>query len=170
MLSPLTDLVGECGHTKATRATMTKRTQWHWDEVHQTTYNNIKTVIAKDVVLAYTDYSQRFEIYTDSSKFQPGAVINQNNRLLACFSRKLKPAQQKYIMTKQELLGGNTIKFKGMLWGQAITVYTDHQNLMLNALGLTSDRVYCWRLLLEEYSPTIKHIKGIYPTVADTIS
>ena len=129
MLSPLTDLVGECGHTKATRATKTKRTQWHWDDVHQTAFDNIKTAIAKDVVLAYPDYSQGFEIYTDSSKFQLGAVITQNNRLLAFFSRKLNTAQQKYIVTKQELLATvETLKeFKGMLWGQTITVYTDHK-------------------------------------------
>ncbi len=42
-----------------------------------------------------------------------------------------------------------------MLWGQGIKVYTDHKNLTRDALGLTSDRVYCWRLLLEEYAPEI---------------
>ena len=54
MLSPLTDLVG---HTKATWATKTKHMRWHWDDMHQTAYNNIKTAIAKDVVFAYPDYS-----------------------------------------------------------------------------------------------------------------
>ena len=49
-------------------------------------------------------------------------------------------------------------------------VYTDHKNLMQDALGLTSDRVYHWRLLLEEYGPTIVYIKGIHNTVADAIS
>jgi len=33
-------------------------------------------------------------------------------------------------------------EFKGMLWGEQLVVYTDHQNLMQDALGLTSDRVY----------------------------
>ncbi len=72
--------------------------------MHQTAFENIKTTIAKDVVLAYPDYSQGFEIYTDSSKFQLGAVITQNNRPLAFFSRKLSKAQQKYSVTEQELL------------------------------------------------------------------
>ena len=58
MLSPLTDLAGECGHAKATRATKTKCTPWHWDDVHQTAFDNIKTTIAKDVALAYPDCSQ----------------------------------------------------------------------------------------------------------------
>ena len=45
-----------------------------------------------------------------------------------------------------------------MLWGQKIRVYTDHQNLVRDALGLTSDRVYRWRLILEEYGPEIVYI------------
>jgi hypothetical protein len=58
-----------------------------------------------------------------------------------------------------------------MLWGQSIKVYTDHANLMRDALGLILlDRVYQWRLLLEEYRPKIVYIKGIHNTVADAIS
>eukprot|EP00804_Cyclotella_cryptica_P013229 CCRYP_007012-RA/>CCRYP_007012-RA protein AED:0.47 eAED:0.29 QI:0/-1/0/1/-1/1/1/0/158 len=41
---------------------------------------------------------------------------------------------------------------------------------MQDALGLTCDRVYRWRLLLEEYGPEIVYIKGIHNTVADAIS
>ncbi len=49
-------------------------------------------------------------------------------------------------------------------------MYTDHANLIRDALGMTSDRVYQWRLLLEEYGPKIVYIKGIHNTVADAIS
>jgi hypothetical protein len=35
---------------------------------------------------------------------------------------------------------------------------------------MTLDRVYLWRLLLEEYGPEIVCIKGIHNTVADAIS
>ncbi len=48
-----------------------------------------------------------------------------------------------------------------MPWGQDLKVYTDHKILTRDALGLTSDRVYPWRLLLEEYAPEIIYIKGI---------
>ncbi len=131
MLPSLTNLVGECGHTKAIQATKTKRMLWHWDDVHQTAFNNINTAFAKDVVLAYPDYSQGFEIYTESSKFQLGAVITQNNRPMAFFSRKLNTAQQKYSLIEQELfVMVETLKeFKGVLWGQTITVYMDHENM-----------------------------------------
>ncbi len=56
-----------------------------------------------------------------------------------------------------------------MLWGQDIKVYTDHKNLTRDVLGLTSDTVYRWRLLLEVYAPKIIHVKGIRNTVADAI-
>jgi hypothetical protein len=56
-----------------------------------------------------------------------------------------------------------------MLWGQNMKVFTDHANLMRDALGLTSDQVYQWRLLLEEYGPKIIYIKGIHITIADTV-
>jgi hypothetical protein len=80
--------------------------------------------------------------------------------------------QRKYSVTKIELLAiVETLKeFKGMLCGQSIKVYTDHTNLIREALGMRLDRVYQWRLLLEEYGPKIVYIKGIHNTVADTIS
>ncbi len=49
-------------------------------------------------------------------------------------------------------------------------MYTDHANLIRDALGLTSGGVYRWRLLLEEYGPKIVYIKGIHNTIADAIS
>eukprot|EP00804_Cyclotella_cryptica_P013655 CCRYP_018766-RA/>CCRYP_018766-RA protein AED:0.46 eAED:0.61 QI:0/0/0/1/1/1/2/0/147 len=124
-----------------TRANKTKKKPWYWDDIHQQAFDTVKATIARDVTLAYPDYSQGFEIYTDRSKYQLGAVITQNNRPLAFFSRKLSQAQQTYSVTAQELLAiVETLKeFKGMLWGQQITVYTDHKNLMQDALGLTSD-------------------------------
>ncbi len=102
---------------------------------------------------------------------QLGAVIAQDNRPIAFFSRKLSKMQQKYSVTKIELLAiVETLKeFKGMLWGQDIKVYTDRKKFTRDALGLTSDRVYHWRLLLEEYALEIVHIKGIHNTVAVAI-
>ncbi len=56
-----------------------------------------------------------------------------------------------------------------MLWGQNIKVFIDHTNLMTDALDLTLDQVYQWRLLLEEYQPEIVYIKGIHNTMADAV-
>eukprot|EP00804_Cyclotella_cryptica_P014321 CCRYP_019546-RA/>CCRYP_019546-RA protein AED:0.40 eAED:0.40 QI:0/-1/0/1/-1/0/1/0/111 len=92
MLAPITSLVGECGHTKVTKAKKTKKRPY------------VTAAIAKDVVLAYPDFSKEFEIYTDASSKQLGSVITQGKRPLAFFSRKLSVTQQKYSVTEIELL------------------------------------------------------------------
>ncbi len=109
-----------------------------------TRFQQHKTTFAKEVVLAYTDFTKPFEVYTDASTMQLGAVITQGNRPIAFFSRKLSVMQTKYSVTKIELLAivETSEEFQGMLWGQTIKVYTDHKNLTQDALGLISDRVY----------------------------
>ena len=67
-------------------------------------FDDVKAEIAKDVVLAYPDFTKPFEIYTDASKMQLGAVITQNNMPIAFFSRKLSKMQTKYSVTKIKLL------------------------------------------------------------------
>ncbi len=117
MLVPLTDLVGECGETKTTRMNKTKKKPWRWDPIHQQVFDNVKAAIAKETVLAYPDFLKPFEIYTDPSTMQLGAMITQDNRPIAFFSRKLSKMQQKYSVTEIELLAiVETLKeFKGML-------------------------------------------------------
>ncbi len=123
------------------------------------------------MVLACLDFTKPFEVYTDASTKQLGAVLTQDNRPIAFFSRKLSGAQSKYTVTKLKLLViVETLKeFNGILWGQTIKVYTNHKNRTREGLGLSSNRVTRWRLLLEEYDPKINYIKGIHNTVADTI-
>eukprot|EP00804_Cyclotella_cryptica_P010905 CCRYP_018967-RA/>CCRYP_018967-RA protein AED:0.40 eAED:0.40 QI:41/-1/1/1/-1/0/1/4/69 len=65
-------------------------------------------------------------------------------------------------MTELELL---TIvethkEFKGMLWGQRLKVYTDHKNLIQDALRLTSDRVYRWRFSSRNLAPKLFTLKA----------
>jgi len=129
MLAPLSDLVGECGETKTTRKNKVKKKPWHWDSIHQLAFDNVKTTIAKEVVLVYPDFTKPFDIYTDASTKQLGTVITQDNRPIAFFSRKLSGAQSKYTVTELELLAiVETLKeFNGMLWGQQINVYTYHK-------------------------------------------
>ncbi len=73
---------------------------WHWDEVRQIIFDNVKATIARDVVLAYPDYSKEFEIYTDASSKQLGAVITQGNKPITFFRRKVTDMEQHYSVNK----------------------------------------------------------------------
>ncbi len=116
MLAPLTDLVGECRETKATKKNGTKKKPWRWESIHQQAFDNVKATITKEVVLVYPDFTKPFEIHTASTT-QLGALITQGNRPIAFFSRKLSKAQSKSSVTKIELLVivETLKKFQGML-------------------------------------------------------
>jgi hypothetical protein len=143
--------VGECGETKTTRINKTKKQPWQWDLIHQQAFDNVKTAITKVTVLAYLDFLKPFEIYTDASSMQLGAVITQDNRPIAFFSRKLSQTQQKYSVMETELLAiVETLKeFKGMMWEQDIKVYliTKISQEMPQASPLTEYTIgsYSWR-------------------------
>ena len=111
-------------------------------------------------------------VHTHASTTQLGSVISQNNRPLAFYSRKLSSAQKRYTTRELELLSiVETLKeFKNILFGHKIEIWTDHKNLVHETLLLSSDRVMRWRLLLEEYNPTIKYIEGKKNIIADFFS
>jgi hypothetical protein len=59
-------------------------------------------------------------------------------------------------------------EFRNILLGQKIVVYTDHKNLTCK--NFNTERVMRWRLLLEEYGPELRYIKGEQNVVADALS
>jgi hypothetical protein len=75
----------------------------------------LRLLLQEMTVLAYLDFLKPFEIYTDVSATQLGAVIAQDNRPIAFFSRKQFKTQQKHSVTEIELLAiVETLKeFKG---------------------------------------------------------
>jgi hypothetical protein len=70
MLAPLTDLVGEYKKAKTIKRNKTKKKPWRWESIQQQAFDNVMATIAKEVVLAYPDFTKPFEIYTDASKMQ----------------------------------------------------------------------------------------------------
>ena len=80
-----------------------KNVRWAWTAEHQAAFEKPKALISREVVLVIPDFSQPFAIYTDACNLQLGAVVAQNNKLIAFFSRKLNPTQRSYTTTEREL-------------------------------------------------------------------
>jgi hypothetical protein len=122
-----------------------------WEDVHTKCFNAIKRVIGREVLLAYPDFNKPFEIHTNASKTQLGAVISQDNKPIAFSLRKPNGAQLNYTTTEKELLSiVETLKeFRNILLGHQITVHTDHKNLTYK--NFNTERVMRWQLVLEEF-------------------
>jgi RNase H-like domain found in reverse transcriptase len=58
---------------------------------HQQAFDKIKKerLLKTEVLLSYPDYSKLFHIYTDASDHQLGAVVMQDKKPLAFYSRKI---------------------------------------------------------------------------------
>ena len=140
ILAPLTNLTS-------------KEAKWEWADVHQKTFDRIKKLVSKETLLSFPDFSKRFDIYTDTTHTQLGAVITQDNTHIVFYSRKLNPAQTRHTTNEQEFPAiVETLKeFRNILLGQDIRVYTDHKILTYKTQN--TETVICWRLLIQEFSP-----------------
>ena len=158
-------------HLLAPLAALTSKTaKWRWGTEEQNAFDQMKKVLSRETLLAYPDFNKKFVIHTDASHYQLGAVISQDGKPIAFYSRKLKPEQTRYTTTERELLSiVETLKeFRNILLGHQIVVHTDHKNLTCKHFN--TERVLRWRLILEEYNPELLYIKGEDNIVADALS
>ena len=68
--------------------------EFEWTDVKQMAFDKIKQIVGHETLLSYPDFKLSFEIHTNASHTQLGAVISQNNKPIAFYSRKLQPAQR----------------------------------------------------------------------------
>ena len=158
VLAPLTMLMG--------------KQSFIWTQECQQAFDQMKALVSSDTLLAFLDHTQPFDIETDASEYQLGSVIKQNSYPIAYYSHKLNSAQHNYMTIEKELLSIiKTFKeFCTILLGSVIQVHTNHKNLTHRLTEFTTQRVLCWRLLLEEFTPTFLYKAGPDNILTDALS
>jgi hypothetical protein len=78
------------------------KVKFEWHSSHQQSFEKIKKVT--EVLLCYPDFNKplSFHLYTDASDHQLGAVIMQDKKPIAFYSRKLNTAQERYTPTQRD--------------------------------------------------------------------
>jgi hypothetical protein len=64
-----------------------KDVPFQWTDVKQQAFDKMKAIVCCKVLLSYPDFNKPFHIHTDASHYQLGAVISQDNRPIAFYSR-----------------------------------------------------------------------------------
>ena len=83
-MAPLTDLVE------------VSKKKLKWTGVNQKAFEDIKKVMTKETILTSPNFNEVFEIHTDTSDRQLGAIIYQNGKPLSFYSRKRSSSQRNY--------------------------------------------------------------------------
>jgi hypothetical protein len=117
-------------------ALTSKNVPYKWTDEHQKSFDAIKRVIGREVLLACPDFfNAPFQIHTDAYKTQIDAVISQNGKPIAFYSRKMNSAQQNYTTTEKELL--SIVRWRLVLeeFGPDLQYIKGERNVVADALS-----------------------------------
>lgn len=137
-----------------------KNEKFTWTDRDARTLEIITKEIANVEFLMHADLTQPFQLYSDASDIGIGAILKQNNKSIAIFSKKLNSSERNYTVVEKEFFGilKSVQHFKNFLLGSHVTIYTDNRNLTF-LKPLPSSRMARWMLLLSEFSFEFKLIR-----------
>ncbi|GJV45401.1 putative reverse transcriptase domain-containing protein [Tanacetum coccineum] len=114
---------------------MTKLTQkkvtFEWGDKQEAAFQTLKTKLCSAPILALPQGAENFIVYCDASHKGLGAVLMQNEKVIAYASRQLKIHEKNYTTHDLEL---GAVVFALKIWrhylyGTKCTVFTDHKSL-----------------------------------------
>ncbi|XP_075908909.1 uncharacterized protein LOC142905723 [Petromyzon marinus] len=143
---------------KPLHALTSKGVAFHWGDAEQAVFDSLRNALVTAPSLAYPDFSVPFVLDTDASNTGIGGVLSQKvdgiERVVAYGSRVLSLAEQRYCVTRCELLAIVFFiqQYKPYLYGQHFTVRSDHSALQYALrVDQPSGQLSRWLKVLQDY-------------------
>ena len=151
-----------------------------WTKDYKALFEVFQTAIQNSATLHFPDYALPWIIRSDASDIAVGAVLFQEftdtsgvviHQPIAFVSHKFSGAAVNWDTFKQEAfaLYFAISKLSYYLRGKEFLLETDHRNLLWIESSLVPI-VVRWRVLLQSYTFTVRHIPGKINSVADWLS
>ncbi|KAL1512451.1 hypothetical protein ABEB36_002041 [Hypothenemus hampei] len=153
------------------------KTQIEWTPQTEDAFVKCKDSLASAATLVYPSKG-KLTLYCDASETSIGAVLQQDDKPLGFFSKKLSDAERKYSTYDRELLAiyAAIIHFRVYIEGRELIIHTDHKPLIYafktnhNASSRETTRRARQLEFISQYTTTIKYLKGQDNEAADALS
>ncbi|KAH9699581.1 hypothetical protein KPL71_024420 [Citrus sinensis] len=146
---------------------------FHWNKDAVAAFDQLKTALTSPPVLRLPDFSQRFVIECDASGIGIGAILSQQNKLVAYFSEALKGSALALSTYEKEMLAiiKSIRKWRPYLLGKPFTIRTDQKSLKyLLEQRITTPAQTRWLPKILGYDYEIEYKKGAENQGADSLS
>jgi len=150
---------------------------FEWSQEADESFDKLREALAACAALKFPVPNHPIEIHPDASDYGLGAVLVQRidgvEAPIAYASRLLNQCERNYSITEKEGLAvlWALQKFKPYVWGEKITVITDHHGLCwLMLKHQLAGRLARWSLQVQEYDLTIVYKSGRLHNDADALS
>ncbi len=146
---------------------------YEWDEACDKTFETLKGILVKALVLKLPDFDKEFEIHSDASDFAIGGVLVQEGRLVAFESKKLSETERKWPTHEKEMWAViHCLKTWGHYIGSKdVVVWTDNVTLKYFATQpkLSSKQIR-WQDTLALFNVDIRHKLRKENIISDALS
>ena len=155
-----------------------KNIAFEWTQQCQAAFDHLRKCLMTTPILAFPDHSRHFVLDTDASDTGIGAILSQvqddgGEVVIAYASRSLSRQEQKYCVTRRELLAVVEFihHFRHYLLGVHFTLQTDHGSLVwIQNFKEPEGQLARWLERLQEYTITVVHRPGNQHKNADALS
>jgi hypothetical protein len=152
---------------------LTKKDNFHWSELAQKAFDDLKTIMTTPPVLVLPNFSLPFEIECDAAGRGIGAVLMQNKQPIAYFSKALSDTNLTKSVYEKELMALVLAiqHWRHYLLGKAFVVYTDHRSLKhFLQQRISSPDQQCWLAKLLGFQFEVRYKPGQENKAADALS
>ena len=108
-----------------------KHVTFHWEQVHEKAFNDLKCLLSNHDCLRYYDVKKPVTLQVDASHGGVGAAFIQDEGPVAYASKAMNETQKRWAQIEKELFAVlfGCKRFHQYVYGKPVTVESDHRPL-----------------------------------------